>query len=1402
MKRINLLISFLTLFLLMSVTGCKEDIVEDVKVSLNKSVLTLDKGQTETLSASVSPATSKIDLKWTSSDNSVASVNSDGSVTGISAGEAVITVSADKAEATCKVTVRPTEVQEIVLDKTSLEMVVGEKVRLNATVLPEDADGVRLAWKSLNETVASVDGSGNVEALTAGKATVVVEAGGKIAQCMITVGLPVIHVESVKITEYAQTLEEGESFVFKAVVSPDDATDKSVVWESSNNEVMTIDQNGKAVAVEAGTVEISVKTNDGGKTDKCVVIVDPAYVPVDRVVINDIKEGDVLELKKGESVTLSATVYPEDATDKNIEWTVSDAKVLEVNASGKVTAVGGGTAKVTVTAKDGGKTAECTVNVVVPVESVTLDRNTVSMTEGDELTLVASVLPEDATDRNVTWSSDAENVVKVDGGKLTALEPGDAVITVRTADGGKTASCSVKVAKKIYPVTGVTLDKTAIELTVGDVFALTATVSPENATDKSLVWTSSDKEVAAVENGVVTTYKKGKTTISVKTVDGGFTAECEVSVMDKVFPVEGVTLDVAELELVKGTSYTLKHTVVPDNATNRNVKWSSSAGNIASVDDQGKVEALATGEAVITVTTEDGGKTAQCKVTVVPVKVESVSIVSVPEGNELTVGQTFLFKAEVSPADAADKSLIWSSSDDNVLSVDADGNATAVAKGEAVVTVTTVDGGKTDKCTVNVVPAVVKVEYVRITSYPSSQQMNVGDTFKFGATVYPENADDKTVTWTSSAPAVLSVDDEGNVKALAAGTADIIVTSTDGGKTAKMTVTVVVPKIPVTSVELLNIPSGNKMKVGDTFTFTARVLPENASDKGITWKSSDASVVSIDGSGVAKAIKAGSASISATSNDGGKVAKTLVNVVNAGSAIPVSSVTLTSENGSDELRHGKTLQLLTNYLPAGSYPGESKWYSSNEDLAVVDDNGLVKAVSFDYSQSHSHYVQNGYPVVTITHMADDISSVFKLKILPAVPEKIVVSNPPPSTMQLGQSWNMGTISILPVEAEQRVTIICSYDGEYGGTIENSQLNANKVGLMSVLITAMGEHAQTVNTGTSLNYYINVTPVEVTSLKMSRTSYTLAEGGRLDLSFTMSPANATYKQVTWSSSNTSVATVKDGSVTAVAPGKAVITVSSLNGVTASCEVTVTASTSAVKIGDYYYSDGTTSSDLLSGKTPVGIVFALIDPVGSDPAHLAKDHPGCRNGLVVGLKNYTSSVEMSSSSVDMEDVYEWASVNGYPDFGYPGEVILLANAAGYEFRQYYNNTYGYALTKAYNAFAKSKGVQCKVFADGGALDQQNSVELPSSTSGWYFPTYSEMQLLAESYAAVNASLSRISTADALLQGANDRYWTNTYYGRGDMSFTYSLSNGYFYKNMYGVLNMSPHSSDFKVRFIFAF
>lgn len=168
---------------------------------------------------------------------------------------------------------------------------------------------------------------------------------------------------------------------------------------------------------------------------------------------------------------------------------------------------------------------------IVKVTGVTLNSTSLTLTEGESQTLSATVSPQDAANKKVIWSTSNASVASVDnGGKVTASAAGSATITVTTDDGGKTATCKVTVNAKVYPVESVSLDKTSVELTEGETATLTATVKPENASDKTVSWSSSQESVATVTDGVITAVSTGEATITVTTNDGGKTATCKVTV--------------------------------------------------------------------------------------------------------------------------------------------------------------------------------------------------------------------------------------------------------------------------------------------------------------------------------------------------------------------------------------------------------------------------------------------------------------------------------------------------------------------------------------------------------------------------------------------------------------------------------------------------------------------------------------------------------------------------------------------------------------------------------------------------------------------------------------------------------------------------------------------------------
>ena len=245
-----------------------------------------------------------------------------------------------------------------------------------------------------------------------------------------------------------------------------------------------------------------------------------------------------LTLDVNDTEKLTATVNPNDATNKTVTWKSDKPEIVEVDSNGNVTAKAAGTATITATAD--GKSASCKVTVngqpaTVPVQSVELNQTTLELIAGKEATLTATVKPDNATNRTVAWESNATNVATVDNnGKVTAKAEGTAIITAKAGD--KTATCTVTVTKADVKVTQITISGKNT-LNVNDVATLTADVQPGDATNKTVVWTSENPDVVKVENGKVTALMPGQAVIKATAQDGSnvvgtFTIKVSVSNVD------------------------------------------------------------------------------------------------------------------------------------------------------------------------------------------------------------------------------------------------------------------------------------------------------------------------------------------------------------------------------------------------------------------------------------------------------------------------------------------------------------------------------------------------------------------------------------------------------------------------------------------------------------------------------------------------------------------------------------------------------------------------------------------------------------------------------------------------------------------------------------------------------
>jgi len=399
-------------------------------------VITMNRGDTHEFTASVVPENTTDDktLTWTSSDETVGTIDANGLFTAADAGDTTVTVTAGKFTRSCTVHVE-IPLESIALGATSLELRYPDSVQIPITYFPVDTTAdTTTVWTSSNEGAVTVDETGTVKAVNAGSAIIKATCGEFSAECAITVIIPVT---SVSISQGEMTLNKGATGQLSAAVGPANTTeDRTIDWASDNAKVATV-SGGTVTAVGAGDAIITASHGDYSASCRVHVLSPMTGIGMDQSAISVI-----------ETFTASLSVHylPEDTTDnKTLSWSTSDAAVATVS-NGTVKAIAPGTCTITATCGSFSTTASVTVTEYIDVESLTLDKTSLSFAQaGDKARIKATVTPSNAS-AGVTYSSSNSSVAKVaSDGTVTAAGGGDCVITAKA--GGKTATCNVHVEK-------------------------------------------------------------------------------------------------------------------------------------------------------------------------------------------------------------------------------------------------------------------------------------------------------------------------------------------------------------------------------------------------------------------------------------------------------------------------------------------------------------------------------------------------------------------------------------------------------------------------------------------------------------------------------------------------------------------------------------------------------------------------------------------------------------------------------------------------------------------------------------------------------------------------------------------------------------------------------------------
>lgn len=686
----------------------------------------------------------------------------------------------------------------ITVDKTATTIVKGATDKLTATLVPADANGT-ITWSTSDSSVATVSSDGTVTAVKNGTATVTAKCGDLSAQTKVTVINPL---KAITITGTTHSIKKGQTTQLGLTYDPADTTDSvAATWTSSNTSVATVSKTGLVTALKDGSTTIKATVGNVSSTYD---------IAVKEVKLTGIKMEEKALIHKGDTKALTVEYTPADTTDdKTVAWSSSDSTVASVDNNGIVTAVKPGSA--VITAKVGNYQATCAVTVDAPLKEIVPEKAIIDMVKKQTANIAYSVVPADTTDsKDVTFTSSDETVAKVNSdGKVTAKKAGQATVTITGANGIK-ATVTVNVSE--IPVNEVVLSAQNEIIEAGAKKAITATLKPENNTDdnQGVTWTTSDEKIAKV---IVDNEDSHKATIEgvaaglaviTATAANGTKAECTVKVPKHI---TSITLPGA-VELTRGTSTTLNVTITPaDTDDDTEVTWKSSDSDVVKVDEKtGMVYAVKAGKADVTATTKAvDNATAKpfTATTTVTVKENNMTDeigkkLAFDEFDDLLIGQKDNANNYFNLSDLIKENNItdninveFASSDKTVATIDNDGNVFGLKAGKTTITATVTaiagDGSKNvytaeGELTVKAIP-LNSIAFDKVI-----KEMKLGATDTLSIIYNPQNTTDaKDVTWTSSNPSVISVEN-GKLTANAVGTADI--TAKVGDKTVTCTITV------------------------------------------------------------------------------------------------------------------------------------------------------------------------------------------------------------------------------------------------------------------------------------------------------------------------------------------------------------------------------------------------------------------------------------------------------------------------------------------------------------------------------------------------------------------------------------------------------------------------------------
>lgn len=1107
-------------------------------ITISKSTLPLIKGNetnlqvTEVLPAGATDKT----VEWSSSAPTIVSVSATGHITALAVGAATITATAKDGStisASCDVTVAPVASIVSLSTPTGFTLKTTDAAVTNTATITPDSAEVKTVVFTVDQTseFVTISQTGNVVTITpkaVGTATIKATATGTTASAIFTVDVvsDIKDVESVTLTPATASLFLGDAdTTFTAAILPVGAP-KAVSWSSSDENVVTV-VNGVVHIVGAGVATVTAtSTANPLKSGSTSVTVAPRYV-------SDItlSVASIVFTAKDQTKTIIATISPDNATTKGVTFESSAPTVVSVDANGLVTALAEeGTATITVKSVDGkvSKTVDVTISKVKVSDITASSTADISVSVGGNATLpTVTVTMSDNSTSTSTWTSNDETVVKFVNGKLVAVAEGSTTI-VATADADATKKVTITVFVTKVAVTAIELSAEAVTVAVDASKDITVSITPDNATYQTVTAKAANTNVSVSVSGktVTVTGKTASTTpVNVDITVDGVTKPCAVTVSANVVAVTSVEFDLPTVSIQRNiTDKKLSWTVLPTDATDQSVTFTSSDETIVKVAADGTLIPVKAGSATITV--KAGNKEGTCTVEIKPIAVISISTkentVSVAPNGKVDVSKLLL----VNPTDADNVVPSYTITPTSIATIDAaTGIVTGVAVGSAIVTITV--GNKSTEVTVNVSSDVVDVTSVTTTD-ELTQTVDVGKTITLSASVLPASATVKTISWSTDVDGVVTLTDNKDGSCSIAGVAGGVVkvyAESNNNKKVVFTITVVAKVVSISLGESKDIIKG------DFIDITAAIGPNTAKQVVEFSKTGSGLELDVTGDKTARITASGavgsSITVVATATDGSDVKSPAVTYTIIDIVVLLESLSASVDPTSVEA--GETAQIAVTYTPAATTQTGVTYSSSNPDFTVSAD-GLVTAL------------HGGEATITITSTKN---ATIKTSVKVSATEKVTGFELSLSTSSVGLGASSElVVTAQPTTATTKTVTAVSADPTIATVVVDPKtgkvtVNGVKVGKTTITVTA------TDGSDVSKTIEVEVAKIPVSEVKAAAT-VKVNVGSTASISASVAPLDATVKTLTYSSADEKIATVSaTGLVKGVAAGTVSITVASVD-----------------------------------------------------------------------------------------------------------------------------------------------------------------------------------------------------------------------------------------------------------------